>query len=263
MSTRPVGAPLAFFLLAAALTVPFLVLGALVDLQVLPGLPLSALMTFVPALAATILVWRSDGAAEAKAFLARAFDWRRIGNKAWLIPVVLIMPGVMVLQYLWMRSAGVVLPPVDVPLWVPPLMLAAFLVAAVGEELGWSGYALGPMQDRWGALRAAVLLGAIWAAWHIIPFVQAGRGAEWIVWKCLGTVATRVIMVWLFNNTGKSVFAMVLFHAMDNVSAFLFPSYGSHLDPEVMAVILVTIALVVAATSDPATLTRTKARGRP
>ncbi len=53
----------------------------------------------------------------------------------------------------------------------------------------------------------------------------------WIVWKSLSVVAIRVLIVWVYNNTGRSVFAAILIHDMTNVSEFLFPNYGSHYDP--------------------------------
>lgn len=87
-------------------------------------------------------------------------------------------------------------------------------IAAEGEELGWSGYAIDRMQDRWGAFPASTLLGLVWAIWHIVPLVQVHRSPVWIAWWCLGTVAARVLIVWLYNNTGKCVFGAAVFHTM-------------------------------------------------
>ncbi len=39
-------------------------------------------------------------------------------------------------------------------------------------------------------------------------------------------------MTWLFNNSGRSVFAVILFHTMLNVGrSFTYPTIGSHYDP--------------------------------
>ncbi len=73
--------PLTFFLLTFALAVPFLVIGAVTGIQLLPGLPVSALMVVCPATAALILAHRNNGAAGVKALLKRAFDYRRIKGK--------------------------------------------------------------------------------------------------------------------------------------------------------------------------------------
>ena len=79
---RPAGptgrSPLTFFLLVFALAIPFLVIGAVTGIQLLPGLPVAALMAVCPATAALILVHRDDGAAGAKDLLRRVFDYRRI-----------------------------------------------------------------------------------------------------------------------------------------------------------------------------------------
>ena len=67
------------------------------------------------------------------------------------------------------------------------------------------------MQQRWSALQAGLVLGAIWALWHVIAMVEAGQSPAWIVWGCLDMMATRVLMVWLYNNMGRSVFAVALY----------------------------------------------------
>jgi hypothetical protein len=95
-------------------------------------------------------------------------------------------------------------------------------------------------------LKASLILGIIWATWHVIPFVQTGNPSSWILWKSLSTVAIRILIVWLYNNTGKSVFASILFHDMTNISEFLFPNYGSHTDPFVTSMITwFMVAIVV------------------
>jgi membrane protease YdiL (CAAX protease family) len=247
---------LGFFLLVFALSVPFWLIGTVTDLRLLPGLPVSALMFVCPALAAAILVYGANGTAGVRALLRRALDHERIGTKAWYAPVLLLMPGVTVLAYGLMRLVGSPLPSPELPVLALPAMLLAFFVAALGEELGWSGYATDPMQARWGALRAAVLLGSVSAAWHVVPLVQADRSQAWIAWWCLFTVAGRVLILWAYNNAGKSVFAAALFHATSNASWQLFPNHGSHWDPSIVAPIVVFIAAVVTFLWGPGTLAR-------
>ena len=108
-----------------------------------------------------------------------------------------------------------------------------------------SGYALDPLQQRGTALQAALILGAVWAAWHIVAMVQAGQSAAWIAWGCLDMVATRVLMVWLYNNTGRSVLAVALYHAAANLSIkSCFPG-GSYEAERLIAVILTLAAAAV------------------
>ena len=242
---RPLGA---FFLVVLALSIPFWVAEpfARALFGELPiQLPLSALMAFLPAIVALVFVWRGEGRAAAGRLFARAVDVGRMKTLWWIIPAALGFPAILFLSWLTMIALGLPLPALQAP---PPTMIPIFVVfflGAVGEELGWSGYVLDPMQDRWGALRAAVLLGLFWTGWHVIPFIQTGRSAEWVVWHAAGLVPTRVLMVWLYNAAGRSVFASVLFHAMSNVAFFLFPTLGSHYDPRVTTPILVVAAVGV------------------
>jgi membrane protease YdiL (CAAX protease family) len=248
--------PPLFFLLVFVLSAPFWLIGQATGLQLMPGLPVSALAAFVPAIAAMILVSGEGGGAEVEDLLKRSVDYARIERKIWLVPTIFLMPGVMVLSYWIMRWTGASLPVLQVSIPAAALVFVAAFVAGLGEELGWCGYAIDPMQARWGALGAAVLLGLMWAAWHVVALLQAHRSLEWIAWWGLGTVALRVITVWLYNNTGKSVFSAALFHAMSNLSYFVFPNGASHYDPRTTGLVLAVTAAAVALVWGPRTLTR-------
>ncbi len=78
----------------------------------------------------------------------------------------------------------------------------------------------------------------------------------WIGAWGLSTVAQRVLLVWIYNNTGKSVFAATLFHAMSNLGWQLFPDHGSHYDPRLTGPILAVAAACVTALWGPRTLAR-------
>jgi|SRR5208283_260348 len=129
-------------------------------------------MFVCPVTAALILVYGENKTASVIALLARSFDYKRIGAKVWYPPILLMMPGVMALSYELMHLMGVPLPTPQIPLLATIAMLIAFFIAALGEELGWSGYVTNPMQNRWGALQAGVFLGLVWATWHIVTLVQ-------------------------------------------------------------------------------------------
>jgi hypothetical protein len=69
---------LTFFALVFALSVPFSLVGAQTNLQLVEGLPVTTLMVFCPLIAASILVYREKGRAGLTSLLERAFDYRRI-----------------------------------------------------------------------------------------------------------------------------------------------------------------------------------------
>lgn len=239
---------ISFFALVLALSVPFWILGAVaVDTtKIFPlQLPISSLMTCCPLLAAAILVYKEQKSKGVKALLLQSFDFKKVKNKKWYLPVILLMPAVTLIGYGYVKMNGTFRPQPAFPVFSVIIFFVLFFIGAIGEELGWSGYIINPLQNRYGAFKASIIVGLVWAVWHIIPYYQAHQNTVWIMWQCIGTVFLRTIMVWLFNNTGKSVFAMVLFHAMINISPYLIPNYGTHYDPFIVAVLLIITATVV------------------
>jgi uncharacterized protein len=256
---RPVmsATPNMFFLLVFALSVPFYLLGALGGrLPGLPALPTSALMSFVPMVAALILVYRVHGGEGATNLLKRALDYDRVRSMRWILFAACLFPVVAVVQYAALRLTGNALPAPQFALVATPLFFIMYFVGAIGEEIGWQGYAYPELRTRYSAFIAAVLLGAFWALWHIIPFIQIGRTADWILWHCLCIFALRVIIVWLFVNTGQSVFIAVLFHTMINLPWSLVENYGSFYDPFITFVLLMLAAGAIVALWGPTTLGR-------
>ncbi len=240
-----ISSTIAYFLLVFLLSVPFVAAGSLTGAQILPGVPLSGLAFVCPAVAGIVLARRAAGGAGVRAFLGRAFDASRVRDKRWFLPVVLLYPSVVALSYVLLRLAGVPLPDPDVSL-VPAAALAVALFAgALCEELGWSGHATEPLLARWGVAGAGLAVGLAWAVWHWVPLLQVGRTVPWIAWWSLGTVAARVIMVWLFAATGGSVLAMALFHTTLNLAWQLFPVNGSHFPFALVAVLMAGTAAAV------------------
>ena len=231
--------PWVFFVLVFCLSIPFYVLGAAGGrLPVLTAQPTSALMAFMPMIAALILVFRDRGADATANLARRALDFDRIQGIRWYLVAVCLLPIVAGLQYAALRLIGTELPAPRYAIGGIPVFLTMYFVGAIGEELGWQGYAFPELRRRYSALSAAVILGVFWSLWHVIPFFQMGRTADWIFWHCLSIVAFRVIIVWLFVNTGQSVFSAVLFHMTINLPWSVIANYGSFYDPFITFVIL-------------------------
>ena len=236
-----------FFVLVTVLSVPFYLVSATTGFMLLPGLPVSSLAAFCPVTAAGVLTYETSRWAGVVALLKRPFEFRRIRRKLWYVPVAFLMPAVMALSFAAIRLSGVAVPVPEIDVLPAFVLLAAFFLAALGEELGWCGYAIDPMQAKLGALQAAILLGLFWVFWHYVPLFQAGRSVAWIAWWSIGSVALRIIIVWLYNNTGKSVFVAAFFHMTINLTWQLFPVNGSYYDPVITSLILVCVATIVVA----------------
>lgn len=202
---------MAFFVLVVLLSIPFWIVGSMsgrfLPASVPINLPVGALMAINPCIAAAIREYREGGWDRVKSLLARAVDFRRISRKIWYVPMLYPWPATMVLTYGLMRLLGIPLPNPKIPLAMVPVFALAFMISGAGEELGWQGYAF-PRLPRWSALKAGIVLGLVWGTWHVVPLLQAHRAPAWIAGQALGMIPFRILIVWLYNNTGRSVFAV-------------------------------------------------------
>ena len=190
-----------------------------------------------------------------RALLSRVVDFALVPNPLWILIAATLMPLALVVAWGVQSWAGENLPSMELSASTLGAFVLLFVVGGIGEELGWQGFVYPLMQSRWNALTSSVMLGSLWAVWHLVPFLQAGRGGEWIVWQSLTMIPLRIITVWLYENAGRSVGVAILFHAMCNVAQFSFPSNGSHYEPLVAFIVLDAIAILIVALCG-ATLTR-------
>ena len=234
-----------FLILVFVLVVPFLVLAEIYPVELLPGLPVSALGAFMPALAALLLTYGQNGFSGVRLLLGRSLDFRRIKSLGWILLIALTPPAIAVFAYGIMRLSHIPLPnPTPWTLSVI-LLFVVFFISALGEEIGWTGYVTEPLVERWGHFIAGIVLGGVWAIIHFIPLTQAHRSTDWILWWSLGTICYRVILTWIYVRSGRSLFGAALFHTMINVSWQLFPNQGSHYDPRIFGLIVFSFLVVV------------------
>lgn len=201
-----------YFLLLFGLCIPFWVIGASLDVQLFPGFKLFQAGLAMPMIASLILTYRERGSSGIAALLRRTYDVSRIRPRIWFLPILFVYPSIGFINYWILREAGAEIPS-------PTFSLVGFLgyctvfFMTYAEELGLSGYALDPLQQRYSALVAALILGLVWAGYHIPGFLISGYySAQWIAWHSVYTVASRVLFVWIYNNSGRSLFSMALFH---------------------------------------------------
>jgi membrane protease YdiL (CAAX protease family) len=234
-----------YFLAVFALTAPFLIVSATTGKFLAPGIPIAGLMVICPGAVALIFVWLKGGRSASVHFLARAVDFPKIRPFYLYLPVLFTCPAIALLCFMWMRALGSPVPkPEFDPIRVVALALA-LLLAAISEELGWSGFATVPLQRRMGPLRAGLALGVVWALWHYPALLLADRSIDWIVGWTFSTVAIRVVMIWVFNITHQSIGAVALFHVTQNLSWQLFPVNGSYFDNGMFGLLMALMATVV------------------
>ena len=102
--------------------------------------------------------------------------------------------------------------------------LAIGLVAGCCEEIGWTGFAYPRMRARFGALGGALLLGILWGIWHFPVVDSLGAASphgrylpEFFTAFVAAMVAMRVLIAWLYTNTGSILIAQLL-HACSTAS---------------------------------------------
>ena len=98
--------------------------------------------------------------------------------------------------------------------------------AQSGEEIGWRGYALPRLAARIGLARASVVLGVIWAFWHLPFFFIPGtdKAGQSLPLYLLQVTALSVALAWLYWRTKQSLLIVMLMHAAVNNIKDIVPS---------------------------------------
>jgi len=191
-----------------------------------PILFVSNLATFGPFIAAFLLTVREGGLDGIKTFWKRG--WNFNFDKKWLLIVFLIPTVASGLTILVANLLDVQIPWDLAPLplsFAVPIFFVFFLTQALPEEYGWRGFALDKLQVRWNALTASLILGFLWGLWHLPLHFMSGTTQEIIpVYEfILKQMVGAIIYTWVYNNTNRNVFLVILLHAVWNVFGGLFP----------------------------------------
>ena len=187
--------------------------------------PLLLLGTFAPALVALWLTARAGGSAGALALLRRLFAWR-VGAR-WYVFAAGYMAAVKLAVAFVHRATTGAWPRFGQEAWIVILVAMAISTPVqAGEEIGWRGYALPGLAARFGFARASILLGLIWACWHLPLFFIPGvdnYGQSFLVFM-LGVTPLSVAMAWLYGHAHGSLLLVMLMHSAVNQTSGIVPS---------------------------------------
>jgi membrane protease YdiL (CAAX protease family) len=190
-----------------------------------PVLALGLFGTVAPSIVALGLTARSEGAAGIRSLLGRIFKWR-VGAR-WYLFAIGYLVVIKISVALVHRLAVGVWPRFGVEPWYV-LAIATILSTPMqaGEEVGWRGYALPRLANRFGLARASLLLGVVWAFWHLPLFFLPGAnnyGQSFVIFT-LQVTAISVPMAWLYARTNGSLLLVMLMHGADNQMRNIVPS---------------------------------------
>ena len=121
-----------------------------------------------------------------------------------------------------------------------PALFTSYLVDPIGEETGWTGFALPHLQKRFSPLLAAVILGVVWAVWHLPAFFVPSKMGPFnpvnFIFFVLVSIFVRILWTWITNHANGSGISGILLHASSNaVSLALIPGLLPAPTPEQMA----------------------------
>lgn len=238
-----------FFILTYIISWPFFIIAALAAQGILP----TALVNLwysgaaAPLLAALILIYKEKKGEGIKNLFRRGFKYN-ISRKAWYIPIFLLLPIIFLLALgpLFLIEGNI--PNPALPFWLILPMFALFFSSALGEELGWRGYAFDPMQERWKALTATMVLGPIWVIWHLPLFISGiiGLGTPlYVLGLCLCLMGVEILHTWIYNNTDKSIFTVILFHSLYNICTLFLPNFVVESGPFITSLFILLVAILI------------------
>lgn len=185
----------------------------------------------MPSLLGIALTYLTQGLAGRRDFWSRVFSVRRIGL-GWFALILVFFPvmsGLAGLFYILIGGSGLSLAHtqqlVSHPLQLLVFLLTLLIGGPLTEELGWRGFALDRLQARWNALLASLMLGSLWALWHLpfffisgMPQYAMGFGTADFWLFLVSLVSLAVIMTWVYNHTQRSVLATILLHFLFNTT---------------------------------------------
>jgi membrane protease YdiL (CAAX protease family) len=151
--------------------------------------------------------------------LGRVLAWR-VGWR-WFGVAVLLAAGIPALVALGARAATIPIPSDVLPLGqVPVSLLIEILLFWLTEEAMWRGFALPRIQSWLAPGPASLVVGVLWALWHLPLFAIAGsfQAGLPLAGFFVLTVATAIILGWLYERTGGSVPVCAVYHGIVDVT---------------------------------------------
>jgi membrane protease YdiL (CAAX protease family) len=177
--------------------------------------------TFAPTIAAITMTGFLDGKPGVKKLLAKFLVWR-VGFRWWLVAFFLAPVAILAAMGIYTLQGGN-LGQFDLSQWFVVLLGPVFaLPLFVGEELGWRGYALPRLQQKYSAFWSSVIVGVMWTFWHTPAFwapegtAISGQPVTLLAvgWYLIFTIGISILVTFIYNNTKGSVLLAVLFHGM-------------------------------------------------
>ncbi len=186
---------------------------------------LSIFYAIGPALAAVIVSQVAHGKTGIRGLLKGLIRWR-VGPVWYIVavlgPAVLFLAAQLITKLLGL-IVTIAVPQGD----LSPYALLTFAInflANTCEEIGWRGFALPRLQKRYNTMLATLIVGMLWALWHLpLLFMMGNPMSEYPFLWFIIIVADAFIYTWIYNSTKGSILLVAIFHGAGNIIGVFIP----------------------------------------
>jgi uncharacterized protein len=218
----------------------------------------------VPSVLGILFVALLRGRSGVRVLLGRLLR-ARIGLRWYLAAVALAVPALCAVWVSTLLGGPSPVVVTTISAVVVSFLFSIFPGSAVGEELGWRGFALPRLQARHSALASSLIVGAAWGIYHFPLFLLGSPIRPFALFLpfAIGCVIMSIFYTWMYNGTGGSLLIVVLLHATTNLPlTIVYERLGERVVGVfwLLDAILAIIAAVLIARTGAATLSR--ARGK-
>jgi len=191
-------------------------------------LPIIIIGAFGPSVAAVWLTRRDEGNPGVIALLKRGIQVKGIPIWIWVSMFLIPVSAMLITIFLVKLEFGVGALSIKGLLLLPLYILIMYLGGSVQEEFGWRGYALDRLQAKWNALNSSIILGIIWATWHLpLFFIEGAHQQNMTLWLYyISVTSIAIIMTWLHNNSKANIFVAMTYHSIGNSVIILADAEG-------------------------------------
>ncbi len=214
-----------------------------------------------PLLAALLLTYLNGGWAGIKEIIRRGTRTRF--GVFWYLVALLFFPIVLGGAQWIAGMLGETIPPSPAfaqPISIPISFVIIFFTGGpLQEEFGWRGYATERLQTKYNALVASLIIGVLWATWHLPLFLSPRQEAYYNrpVWGIfVADILITVLFTWVYNNANKSIFATMLMHTSFNWSNYLFTTLFTDMGGLIFFGTMIVVVVIVVLVYGPQTLVR-------
>ncbi len=219
----------------------------------LPSFVFITLGSFAPSLTALFLTWRYAGGTELHHLLGKALIWRV--SPIWY-GIAIAGPALVMLLAMGIHILLGGTAPSYVPFGARWLIVAVNFVLVLliggplGEEFGWRGFALPALEARFNPLWASLILGVIWAVWHLPLFFISDSAQHSLPFGlyALLTIPLTILITWIYHGSGDSLLLVMLFHAAVNTWSgplMISPEAAGSARPFTLVVVLTWIVAIL------------------